>query len=133
MSFGQVAWWYVGQVQCFSIILVTSGCVGLWRGWMREVITLAIVLGSVLFLLNGGTYVIFQFTFVRIPQAFTDLFFGPSQLGFSNPAIPTPNPAGAFFGVVTFGGLTGLGYLVGHRYGGRRRRTSIGSWGSCRA
>jgi hypothetical protein len=113
---------YVGQTQCFTILLLISGLVGMWRGWMREVITLAIVLGSVLFLLNGGNDLIYRFIFVKIPQAFTDLFFAPSQVGLGDPSMPTPNPAGTFFGLASFGGLTGLGYLVGHRHGGAPKR-----------
>ena len=109
---------FIGQTQCFTIVLLISGLVGMWRGWMREVITLAITLGSVLFLLNGGNDLLYQFFFVKIPRAFSDLFFGPSQLGLGDPTIPTPNPAGTFFGVASFLGLTGLGYLVGHRHGG---------------
>src|SRR5262249_60859620 len=44
----------IGQTQCFMIALVIAGAIGAQRGWGREVITCAILLGTVLFLANGG-------------------------------------------------------------------------------
>jgi hypothetical protein len=108
----------VGPAQCFLVILLITGLVGMARGWVREIITMAIVLGTVLFLLNGGNGLLHQFIFVNIPQALHDLIFGTSQVTIGAPTISTPNPTGDYlFQLGSFVGLTGLGYIVGHRYG----------------
>ncbi len=46
----------VDQGQCFLLILLIGAIVGFWRGGVREVITCAVILGAVLFLVAGGTH-----------------------------------------------------------------------------
>jgi hypothetical protein len=96
---------------------------GFWRGWMREIITLAITLGSVLFLLNGGIIWLWQFIFYSIPQAFQDLFMGTSganwNSSFNDYNLNKPNPYGNFWLFASFVLTVGLGYLIGHKYGTR--------------
>jgi hypothetical protein len=107
----------VGPMQCFLVVVLITGFIGLSRGWMREIITMAIILGSVLFLLNGGDGLLHQFFFVNMPTALHDLIFGTSTVTVSAPD-PVPNTTTDYlFGLGSFAGLTGLGYLVGHRYG----------------
>jgi hypothetical protein len=108
----------VGPTQCFFVILVITAFIGLSRGWVREVITMAIVLAIVLFLLNGGGSLMHQFLFVNVPAALRALFFGTSTA--STPASPVSVPdttQNYLFGVLTFGVLTVLAYVVGHRFG----------------
>jgi hypothetical protein len=109
----------LGATQCFFVVLVITGAIGLMRGFVREIITMAIMLGTVLFLLNGGDGLIHQFFFVNLPNAFHDLIFGTSSVSVGSPTVSSPNPTGDYlFSVATFLGLTGLGYGVGHKYGG---------------
>ena len=108
----------IGSFQCFLFFLVITAFVGFARGWVREVITMAIILGAVLFLLNGGTGLLHQFLFVNLPNAFRVLFLGSSAVTAGDPTVSTPNPFGDYvFSIVSFLGLMGLGYGVGHKYG----------------
>lgn len=109
----------IGQMQCFLVVLVITAIVGLSRGFLREVITMAIVLASMVFLLNGGDGLLHTFFFSNLPQALHDLVYGNSGVTVGTPAVSTPNQTGDYlFGVASFLGLTALGYGVGHRYGG---------------
>lgn len=109
----------IGPMQCFLVILVITAIIGLSRGFLREVITMAIVLASVVFLLNGGDGLLHSFFFNNLPQALHDLVYGNSGVTVGTPAVSDPNPTGDYlFGIGSFLGLTGLGYVVGHRYGG---------------
>ena len=108
---------YITSNECFFVIVLTAAFVGLWRGWVREVITTAILLGVILFLLLGGSDVLYRFIFVNLIDAFKAL--GGSTV--SAPGSPTDTPTSApndfLFSVLTFGGLTTVGYLVGHKAG----------------
>src|SRR5215469_12901269 len=64
---------YISSSECFFVIILTAAFVGLWRGWVREVITTAILLGVILFLMLGGTDVIYRFIFVNLLDAFRAL------------------------------------------------------------
>lgn len=108
----------IGSAQCFFVILLITAFIGLSRGFMREVVTMAIVLAAVLFLLNGGNGALYHFIFVNLPHAFRVLIFGDSAVNAGAPDVSTPNPTGDhLFAVGSFLALTGLAYLVGHRYG----------------
>ncbi len=102
--------------ECLFLILLVAAFIGLWRGWIREVITTAILLGVILFLLLGGDALLYRFFFVNLANAFKALFEGNSV---SVPASSTPStPQGdAVFSIATFVTLTGVGYLVGHKAG----------------
>lgn len=108
----------IGPSQCFFVVLLIAAFVGLSRGFMREVVTMAIILASVLFLLNGGNGLLHQFLFVNMPNAFRVLIFGDSAVNAGTPVVSNPNPTGDYlFGLGSFLVLTALAYLVGHRYG----------------
>ncbi len=108
----------VGPTQCFFVILLVTAFIGLSRGWVREVITMAIVLATVLFLLNGGDQLLHQFIFVNVPAALHDLIFGTSTAATPSPPVSVSSSTReSLFGVMSFGILTVLGYLVGHRFG----------------
>jgi hypothetical protein len=107
---------YITSSECFFVIILVAAFIGLWRGWLREVITTAILLGIVLFLLLGGADVLYRFIFVNLVDAFRALGGGSVSAGSTAP--PSTSPQSDFlFSVVTFGGLTSLAYLVGHRAG----------------
>ncbi len=109
----------IGATQCFFVVLLITGLVGLMRGFLREVITMALVLGAVLFLLNGGDGLLHHFVFVNLPTAIHDLIYGDSAVTVGTPSVSAPNPTGDYlFGLSSFLGLMGLGYVVGHKYGG---------------
>jgi hypothetical protein len=108
----------LNATQCFFVVLLITGLIGLARGFMREVITMALVLGAVLFLLNGGDGLMHHFFFVNLPRAFHDLIYGSSAVTVGTPTVSAPNPTGDYlFGLSSFLGLMGLGYAVGHKYG----------------
>lgn len=112
---------YIGPSQCVFLVALFTGFMGLWRGWVREIITLAITLGSVLFLLNGGIIWLWRFLFYIIPNTFKELFLGSSGVNWDssfNDYNPNkPNPYGNFFLFASLVLTVGLGYLIGHRYG----------------
>jgi hypothetical protein len=114
---------YVGPSQCVFLLVLFTGFMGLWRGWVRETITLAITLGSVLFLTNGGIIWLWQFIFYSIPNAFRELFLGSSGVNwdssFNDYNLNKPDPYGRFWLLFTFVITVGLGYLIGHKYGTR--------------
>ena len=88
-------------------LLITVG-IGIKRGWGREVITAAIVLGTLLFLETGGDRLI------------TGLFIGAS-----GPVDPSSCLADALSSATRtisgfiFGGMTLLGYYAGRWHGAR--------------
>lgn len=104
--------------ECFFVIVLITAFIGLWRGWMREVITTAILLGIVLFLMLGGTNILYQFIFVNLANAFKALFGGGTVAASdSSSATPLSSQANVLFSTAAFVVLTGFGYLVGHRAG----------------
>lgn len=108
---------YITSSECFFVIILTAAFVGLWRGWVREVITTAILLGVILFLLLGGSDVLYRFIFVNLIDAFKAL--GGSTVSAAGPDTTTSpsTQTDFFFSLLTFGGLTAVGYLVGHKAG----------------
>jgi len=110
----------ITQGECLFVILLVAAFIGLWRGWVREVITTAILLGVILFLILGGQGVLYRFIFVNLADAFRDLFEGGSggSVSVNSSGAPTPQSQGDFFfSLITFGTLTSIGYIVGHRAG----------------
>jgi|SRR5579863_3528592 len=86
--------------QLTVIILLITTVVGFMRGWARDVITAAIVLGALLFLtLGGGTFL-------------TGFLLG----GVSSSATSCTNMSGSLSDLL-FGGLTALGYYAGNKHG----------------
>lgn len=103
--------------ECFFVIILLAAFIGLWRGWIREVITTAILLGVILFLMVGGAEILYRFIFVNLVNAFRALFSGGSVTASNSGPTPLSSQGDFLFSLVTFVGLTGLGYLVGHRAG----------------
>jgi hypothetical protein len=85
--------------------LVIAAAVGARRGWGREVITCAIILGTVLFLSNGGGNYIATFLSQGLHNT----------SGTAAAACNTVNPQ--MLSTLVFGGMTWLGYAVGSKYG----------------
>lgn len=108
---------YITSSECFFVIILTAAFLGLWRGWIREVITTAILLGVILFLLLGGSDVIYRFIFVNLVDAFKALGGGTVSTPGSNTVTPPSSQADFLFTLLTFGGLTTIGYVVGHKAG----------------
>ncbi len=106
---------YITSSECFFVIILTAAFIGLWRGWVREVITTAILLGVILFLMLGGSDVIYRFIFVNLVDAFRALGGGSASASGSAPQGTAQTDF--LFEVLTFGGLTTVGYLVGHKAG----------------
>jgi hypothetical protein len=115
---------YIGSATCLFIIVIITALIGL-RGWHREVVTMAIILGIVLFLSLGGDGLLHQFVFVNLPAAFRVLIFGDNSVNAGTPQVTTPNGwADLLFRLASFGGLTGVAYLVGHKYGAAPKTTT---------
>lgn len=114
---------YVGPSQCVFLLVLFTGFMGFWRGVHKEIITLAITLGSVLFLLNGGIIWLWRFIFYIIPNAFKYLFLDSSGVNwdssFNDFNLNLPNPYGNFWLFTSFVLTVGLGFLIGHKYGTR--------------
>jgi len=97
--------------QCFVIAIVAFGLIGFWRGWKREVISLAFALTGVLFLLLNGGNTLAQVVFVKMPIVIHDIFSsGP-------PPVVTKPDSGQVLIVtmITFVGIVVLGYIIGNR------------------
>jgi hypothetical protein len=111
----------IGAMQCFLVTLVITGMIGLMRGFLREVITMAILLAAVVFLMNGGDGLLHNFFFVNLPQAIHDLVYGSNGVTVGTPAISTSSSSTGdyLFSVGSFLTLVLLGYGVGHRYGAK--------------
>ncbi|HEY6543228.1 MAG TPA: hypothetical protein VIZ18_19955 [Ktedonobacteraceae bacterium] len=103
--------WLVTPQQCFFVAMIAFGLIGFWRGWKREVISLAFALTGVLFLLLNGGNALAQLVFVKMPIIFHYIFS-------SGPA-PTPTPpsptAVLVVTLLTFVGIVVLGYYIGNR------------------
>lgn len=109
----------ITQGECLFVILLVAAFIGLWRGWIREVITTAILLGVILFLTLGGQGVLYRFIFVNLADAFRALFEGGGgSVSVGSSGGSAPQTQGDFlFTLLTFGTLTGIGYVVGHKAG----------------
>jgi hypothetical protein len=107
----------VSSGECVFIILLITAFVGLWRGWMREIITMAILLAVILFLSTIGNGLLYRFIFVNLSAAFHALVSGNS-VSVASYTPSTQNGEGdTLFLLSTFTVLTGMGYLVGHKAG----------------
>jgi hypothetical protein len=95
------------QNQCFLAVLLIAAARGYARGWHREIITCAIILGSVLFLTIGGGDALAQLL-STIPNMFRGVSPG------LNLATITPNPTFDFLLLV---GFTVLADFAGGHYG----------------
>ena len=97
--------------QCFIIAIVGFGVIGFWRGWRREVISLAFALTGVLFLLLNGGDALAQLVFVKTPVIIHDIFSsGPASV----PPKPTPIQV-LIVTLITFVVIVVAGYIIGNR------------------
>ena len=103
--------WFVNSQQCFFIAIIAFGLIGFWRGWKREVISLAFALTGVLFLLLNGGYALAQLVFVKTPIILHDIAgSGPA------PAVTQPDSGQVLVvTLITFVGIVVLGYIIGNR------------------
>jgi hypothetical protein len=126
----------IGQVQCFLLFIVLFAAIGARRGWNREVIACAFVLGTVLFLTLGGLSLITSLLshgltgFAGTASAKGLVASGgtvpPGSGGGSSQApsygstsaanCPVPVSAQALSALI-FGGMTWLGYRASYKYG----------------
>lgn len=100
----------ISQTQCFLIAAVIAAAIGARRGWGREVITCAILLGTILFLLNGGGNILTGW----LSQFST----GASETA-SGGSVHTPlfNINGQLLPTLAFAGMTWLAYAAGTKWG----------------
>jgi hypothetical protein len=103
--------WLVTPQQCFFVAMIAFGLIGFWRGWKREVISLAFALTGVLFLLLNGGNALAQLVFMKMPIVIHDIFgSGPA------PATTPPSPSAVLVvTLITFVGIVLLGYYIGNR------------------
>lgn len=99
----------ISQSQCFLIAAVVAAAIGARRGWGREVITCAIVLSTVLFLLNGGGILLSNVLSQGLTNAATATNSSAAQ------TCTTLNPQ--LLSTLVFGGMTWLGYTAGTKWG----------------
>lgn len=95
------------ETQFFVIVMLIAAGRGYARGWHREIITCAIILGSVLFLTIGGGDAVAQLL-STIPNIFRGAAPGV------NLATVTPNPTFDFLLLI---GFTVLADFAGAHYG----------------
>ncbi len=105
--------WQLTAPQCFFIAIIVFGILGLYRGWRREIISLAFVLAGVLFLIlaRGGLP---QFVFVNLPRAINTLLTGSAP---TQPAttVAASDPRSTLTIAVFFFAFVVVGYLVSNR------------------
>lgn len=99
--------------QCFFIILIIFGIWGIYRGWRREIISLAFVLGAILFLFITRSSLA-DFVFVNLPRAVQELTTGASPAAPAG-TISSSDPRSTLAIVVFFLAVVFIGYLVSNR------------------
>ncbi len=104
----------VDQGQCFLLMLLVGAVVGFWRGWVREVVTCAVVLGSVLFLVAGGENFLAHLLFVALPNA---LHGGAAHAGAVATDSSVPRTSVAILSALVLAGMTVLGFMLGNHFG----------------
>jgi hypothetical protein len=105
--------------QCFLIAAILFALVGLLRGWLREIVTTAIILGSILFLSLGGAQYIGHFFTQTLPGT-----FNYAVNGTASPASGSTPSFSPTITLIVFGILAILGYLIGHLFGRPPTRVS---------
>ena len=115
LSVRQGAFMTITSGECLFVILLVAAFVGIWRGWIREVITTAILLGAILFLSLGGQDWLYRFFFVNLVDAVKALFEGSSVTVPAGSSSPLQPQSDFWFTFLTFGGLTSIAYVVGHK------------------
>lgn len=104
----------VSQMQLAVIIAGVGAVIGARRGWARELITCAIVLGTLLFLLLGGLNAVSNV----FSGVFASMGGGSANCAVRGPTSATmsPDPPQPLSDLM-FAGMTWLGYAVGRQHG----------------
>jgi hypothetical protein len=98
--------------QCFFIAILAFGVLGFYRGWRREVVSMAFSLAGVLFLYLGGGKSLAEFVFVRLPVILQVVSGGTSS---TKPA-PSPSDVNVLATtIIAFVAIVALGYIIGNR------------------
>lgn len=105
--------WQLTAPQCFFIAIIAFGIFGIYRGWRREIISLAFVLGAVLFLFLTRASLA-QFVFVNLPRSIQELTTGTAPTG-TAPTIPLSDPRSTLTIAVFFIAVVALGYMISYR------------------
>jgi hypothetical protein len=103
--------WLVSPQQCYIIGMIAFGIIGFFRGWRREVVSLAFTLTGILFLLLKGGDAVAQIVFVKMPIVIHDIFG-------TGPAPVTSQPTSQqvlIVSLITFVVFVAVGYIVGNR------------------
>lgn len=98
--------------QFFFIAIFAFGVVGFYRGWRREVVSMAFSLAAVLFLYLGGGKSLAEFVFVRLPVILRVV------VGDTSSAKPPPAPSDVNIlatTIIAFVVLVALGYIIGNK------------------
>ncbi|GAC1385491.1 MAG: hypothetical protein NVS4B7_08890 [Ktedonobacteraceae bacterium] len=119
--------WQLSAPQCFFIAIIGFAVLGFLRGWRREIISLAIILTGILFLVFGSLGLA-QFAFINMPRATQTLLAGtsPSQPA---PTMAVNDPRVAVSTGIAFIIFIALGYLVSQRVAPRPAGTPEHIWG----
>jgi len=104
----------ISATQCFLIVVIVFALIGLLRGWLREIVTTAIILGSIVFLSIGGSQYLSHFITQTVPGAFNYVVNNGHTTVGSSGSGPTFSPTVT---LAVFGVLSALGYIIGHRFG----------------
>ena len=96
--------------QCFFIAIIAFGLIGFWRGWRREVISLAFALTGVLFLLLNGGDALAQLVFVKTPGLIQ--YFTSGKIDKISPPSAT---AVLTVTLIAFVVIVIVGYMIGNR------------------
>ncbi len=96
--------------QCYLLAAGVMGAAGFMRGWSREIVTTAAVLGGVLALVAGGADALGRFIFVSLPA----MLHLPGA-----PALSSVPPQQNVYALslLALSVLTVASYIVGNRYG----------------
>lgn len=98
--------------QCFFIAILAFGVLGFYRGWRREVVSMAFSLAGVLFLYLGGGKSVAEFVFVRLPVILQVVSGGTS----STKPPPSPSDVNVLATtIISFVAIVALGYIIGNR------------------
>lgn len=100
----------ISQTQCFLLAVVLAGVLGARRGWGREVITCAIILGTVLFLSNGGGSLLSRWL-----TSFQTSASSTATAGTISGSVVNAN--GQLLSELIFAGVTLIAYSVGDKWG----------------
>jgi|GraSoiStandDraft_47_1057283.scaffolds.fasta_scaffold427406_1 hypothetical protein len=98
--------------QCFFIAILAFGVLGFYRGWRREVVSMAFSLAGVLFLYLGGGKSLAEFVFVRLPVILQVVSGGTSS---TKPPPPPSDVNVLATTIIAFVAIVALGYIIGNR------------------